>query len=125
MIPRQAKEIILSLSKGYPAIAITGPRQSGKTTLAKHIFKEKPYVSLENPDIQEMSQIDPRGFLDRYKDGAVFDEVQRSPKLFSYLQEIIDSSNEPGRFILTGSQQFGLFSAVRIWRLSSLIFGLR
>lgn len=112
MIPRQAKEIIVSLAKGYPAIAITGPRQSGKTTLAKHLFKKKPYVSLENPDIQEMSQIDPRGFLDRYKDGAVFDEVQRSPKLFSYLQEIIDSSNEPGRFILTGSQQFGLFSGI-------------
>ena len=112
MIPRHAKKTLLELAKGYPAIAITGPRQSGKTTLAKHVFKNKPYVSLENPDFQEMSQIDPRGFLDKYKNGAVFDEVQRSPKLFSYLQEIIDDSNKPGRFVLTGSQQFGLFSGI-------------
>ncbi|MGD8835633.1 MAG: ATP-binding protein [Desulfobacteraceae bacterium] len=112
MIPRHAKDILLELAKGYPAIAITGPRQSGKTTLVKHVFKNKPYVSLENPDLQEMSRIDPRGFLDRYKKGALFDEVQRSPQLFSYLQEIIDESNEPGRFVLTGSQQFGLFSGI-------------
>lgn len=112
MIPRHAENILLELAKGYPAIAITGPRQSGKTTLAKHVFKNKPYVSLENPDLREMSQIDPRGFLDKYKKGALFDEVQRSPQLFSYLQEIIDESNEPGRFVLTGSQQFGLFSGI-------------
>lgn len=112
MIPRHAEHILLELAKGYPAIAITGPRQSGKTTLAKHVFKDKPYVSLENPDLREMSQIDPRGFLDKYKKGALFDEVQRSPQLFSYLQEIIDESNEPGRFVLTGSQQFGLFSGM-------------
>jgi predicted AAA+ superfamily ATPase len=112
MIPRHAKRILLELAKGYPAIAITGPRQSGKTTLAKHVFKNKPYVSLENPDLQEMSQVDPRGFLDKYKEGALFDEVQRSPQLFSYLQEIIDESNRPGRFVLTGSQQFGLFSGI-------------
>lgn len=112
MIPRHAKNILLELAKGYPAIAITGPRQSGKTTLTKHVFKNKPYVSLENPDLREMSQIDPRGFLDKYKKGALFDEVQRSPQLFSYLQEIIDESNQPGRFVLTGSQQFGLFSGI-------------
>jgi len=112
MIPRHAEKTLLELAKGYPAIAITGPRQSGKTTLAKHVFKDKPYVSLENPDLKEMSQIDPRGFLEKYKDGAVFDEAQRSPELFSYLQEIIDESNKPGRFVLTGSQQFGLFSGI-------------
>lgn len=112
MIPRHAENILLELAKGYPAIAITGPRQSGKTTLAKHVFKNKPYVSLENPDLREMSQIDPRGFLDKYRKGALFDEVQRSPQLFSYLQEIIDESDEPGRFVLTGSQQFGLFSGI-------------
>lgn len=99
MIPRHAENILLELAKGYPAIAITGPRQSGKTTLAKHVFKNKPYVSLENPDLREMSQIDPRGFLDKYKKGALFHEVQRSPQLFSYLQEIIDESNKPGRFV--------------------------
>jgi predicted AAA+ superfamily ATPase len=112
MIPRHAEKTLLELAKGYPAIAITGPRQSGKTTLAKHVFKDKPYVSLENPDLKEMSQIDPRGFLEKYKNGAVFDEAQRSPELFSYLQEIIDQSNKPGRFVLTGSQQFGLFSGI-------------
>ena len=112
MIPRHAKKTLLELAKGYPAIAITGPRQSGKTTLAKHVFKDKPYVSLENPDLKEMSQIDPRGFLEKYKNGAVFDEAQRSPELFSYLQEIIDESHKPGRFVLTGSQQFGLFSGI-------------
>jgi predicted AAA+ superfamily ATPase len=112
MIPRHAEKLLLELAKGYPAIAITGPRQSGKTTLTRYVFKNKPYVSLENPDLREMSQIDPRGFLDKYKNGAVFDEVQRSPQLFSYLQEIIDENNKPGRFVLTGSQQFGLFSGI-------------
>lgn len=112
MIPRQAEKTLLELAKGYPAIAITGPRQSGKTTLARHVFNKLPYVSLENPDLREMSQLDPRGFLEKYKTGAVFDEVQRSPELLSYLQEILDESKKPGRFVLTGSQQFGLFSGI-------------
>ncbi|NNF97764.1 MAG: ATP-binding protein [Desulfobacteraceae bacterium] len=112
MIPRHAEKTLMELSKGYPAIAITGPRQSGKTTLAKHVFGNLPYVSLENPDLREMSQIDPRGFLEKYRKGAVFDEAQRSPELFSYLQEILDENEQPGRFVLTGSQQFGLFSGI-------------
>lgn len=112
MIPRNAEDTLIELAKGYPAVAITGPRQSGKTTLARHVFNDKPYVSLENPDLQEMSQIDPRGFLERYKDGALFDEVQKSPQLISYLQQIIDESKTPGQFILTGSQQFGLVSKI-------------
>lgn len=112
MIPRTAKKAIEEFSKGYPAIVVTGPRQSGKTTLTKHVFKDKPYVSFENPDILEMSQADPRGFLEQYADGAVFDEVQRSPEILSYLQEIIDSNSRTGRFILTGSQQFGLLTGI-------------
>jgi hypothetical protein len=112
MIPRQAEKILLDLAKGYPAIAITGPRQSGKTTLARHVFSKLPYVSLENPDLREISRNDPRGFLEKYKTGAVFDEVQRSPELLSYLQEILDQSDQPGRFVLTGSQQFGLFYGI-------------
>ncbi len=112
MIPRHAEKILLELSKGYPVIAITGPRQSGKTTLAQNIFAEKPYVSFENPDTREFSQNDPRGFLEKYKSGAVFDEIQRSPQLLSYLQEIVDVNKIPGQFILTGSQQFGLLSNI-------------
>jgi predicted AAA+ superfamily ATPase len=112
MIPRTAHKILAEFVKGYPAVIITGPRQSGKTTLVKYAFKEKPYVSFENPDTREMSRIDPRGFLQKYKGGAVFDEVQRSPEIFSYLQEVIDSDSKTGRFILTGSQQFGLLTGI-------------
>ena len=102
MLARSAKKTLIELSKGYPVIAITGPRQSGKTTLAKHIFKKKPYVSFENPDFQEMANEDPRNFLSKYKSGAIFDEVQRVPKIMSYLQEIVDSNKQAGQFILTG-----------------------
>ena len=112
MIKRNAEFILKKLEKEYPAIAITGPRQSGKTTLAKYIFKEKPYVSLENLDTLERARSDPRGFIEKYYDGAIFDEVQRFPELFSYLQSVIDSDKRPGRFILTGSNQFGLISEI-------------
>ena len=112
MIPRKAENILKKMQKGYPAIAITGPRQSGKTTLAKYIFKDKPYVSLEDLDILDRAKNDPRSFLQRYNDGAVFDEAQRCPELFSYLQGIIDKNNKPGQFILTGSSQFGLLSGI-------------
>ena len=112
MIPRDAEKILKKLAQGYPAIAITGPRQSGKTTLARHVFKDKPYVSFENPDVREMAQNDPRGFLEKYLKGAVFDEVQRCPELLSYLQQVIVESKQPGLYILTGSQQFGLLSGI-------------
>lgn len=112
MIPRNAEKTLLELAQGYPLVGITGPRQSGKTTLARHLFKTKPYVSLENPDIRELAQEDPRGFLERYRKGAVFDEIQRAPELLSFLQEIVDTDNKPGRFIITGSQQFGLLSGI-------------
>jgi len=112
MIPRHAGKTLEELAKGYPAIAITGPRQSGKTTLARHVFASLPYLSLENPDTRLFAESDPRGFLERYRDGAVFDEVQRYPELLSYLQGVIDEDPVPGRFVLTGSQQFGLMSRV-------------
>jgi predicted AAA+ superfamily ATPase len=73
------------LGKFFPIVALTGPRQVGKTTLARLQFPEKPYVSLENPDLREQAQTDPRGFLARYTDGAILDEIQRVPELFSYL----------------------------------------
>lgn len=93
-------------------ITITGPRQSGKTTLARTFFASKPYVSFENPDTREEAQNDPRSFLERYRDGAVFDEVQRLPELLSYLQQIVDEGPKACRFVLTGSQQFGLKSKI-------------
>lgn len=95
-----------------PAVAVTGPRQSGKTTLCRSAFPDKPYVSLEPLDHREFARSDPRGFLREHEQGAVLDEVQRVPELFSYLQEELDERPEPGRFILTGSQHFGLTEAI-------------
>ncbi|MBP8980650.1 MAG: ATP-binding protein [Syntrophobacterales bacterium] len=91
-------------------MTVTGPRQSGKTTLVRTAFPEKPYVSLEDPDSLEGAMADPRGFLARYRSGAILDEAQKCPHLFSYLQSHVDLEGGMGRFILTGSQQFGLLS---------------
>lgn len=112
MIKRLAHETLLRLIKGFPVIAITGPRQSGKTTLAKAVFADKPYLSVEDPDIRALAEEDPRGLLSAYPDGVVLDEVQRAPQLFSYLQTIVDAGAKPGAFILTGSQQFDLLSNI-------------
>ena len=112
MINRSATLTLKKMAKGYPVITITGPRQSGKTTLARFVFAHKPYVSLEEPDQMEFAQEDPRGFLAQYPDGAILDEVQRCPALFSYIQGIVDKNKRSGLFILTGSQQFGLISKV-------------
>ncbi len=112
MIARQAEQTIRSLLRGFPIVTLTGPRQSGKTTLAKSIFKDRPYVSLEDPDLRQIALEDPRSFLGRFPDGAVLDEVQRCPDLLSYLQTILDSDGRMGLFILTGSQQFGLMSGI-------------
>ena len=101
---------IQELCRYFPVIALMGPRQAGKTTLARFHFPDKPYVSLENPDLLWQAQADPRGFLARFPHGAIIDEAQRLPELFSFLQQIVDDDPTPGRFILTGSQQFGLRS---------------
>ena len=93
-------------------MTVTGPRQSGKTTLAKVIFPNKPYASLEDPDIRLAAREDPRSFLERFPDGAVLDEVQRCPEILSYLQSLVDADRRQGLFILTGSQQFGLLSGI-------------
>jgi predicted AAA+ superfamily ATPase len=112
MIRRHISRVIKELAKGYPAIAITGPRQSGKTTLARMLFPNKTYVSLEDPDVLMLACEDPRKFLQIHKKGAILDEVQRCPELFSYLQGVLDESTRMGRFILTGSQQFDFLSRI-------------
>lgn len=106
MIFRTATQELKDLALTFKAVAVIGPRQSGKTTLVRHVFNAKPYVSLENPDIRLFASEDPRGFLSNYPEGAILDEIQRVPELFSYLQEILDNSPEKGLFILTGSNNF-------------------
>jgi len=106
MVQRLAKNKLLDLAAKFKAVAVTGARQSGKTTLVKQVFKNKPYVSLENPDTRRFALEDPRGFLDSYPNGAILDEVQRVPELFSYLQEILDNTKSKGLFILSGSNNF-------------------
>ncbi len=101
-----------AVAERMPAVAVTGPRQSGKTTLCRAVFPRLEYVSLEPLDVRDFAVSDPRGFLARYRNGAVLDEVQRAPSLFSYLQEELDRDPTPGRFILTGSQHFGLTESI-------------
>lgn len=105
MIPRKAKAELLKLAGYFPVVSLNGPRQSGKTTLAKKTFPDLPYVSLEDPDNRLFAEDDPRGFLQNYPKGAVFDEIQRCPQLFSYIQGIVDSSPET-KYVLSGSQNF-------------------
>lgn len=105
---RSITPVLERFSKLYPVLGIIGPRQSGKTTTAKMLFGQLPYVSLENIDIRFQAQNDPRAFLANYQKGAIFDEVQHVPDLLSYLQEIVDDSPVNGRYILTGSQNFAL-----------------
>lgn len=112
MLPRTAAETLQRLAKGFPIVALTGPRQSGKTTLARAAFPDKPYVSLENPDEREFAEQDPRRFLARFPEGAILDEVQRCPALFSWLQGLVDERRRMGDFVLAGSTQFDLFAGV-------------
>lgn len=130
LIKRNAEKILKKLASSYPAVVVTGPRQSGKTTLTQAVFQDKPYVSLEDPDTRGFADTDPRGFLGQYPKGAILDEVQRCPDLFSYLQTRLDADKKMGQFILTGSQQFGLISGIsqslagRAAKISLLPFSL-
>jgi predicted AAA+ superfamily ATPase len=121
MIPRTLQAYLRGASAYFPVVACVGPRQSGKTTLARATFEELPYVSLENLDTREFALSDPRGFLATYSGGAIFDEVQRAPSLLSYLQGVVDeaadggggaNTRRAGRYVLTGSHNFLLREAI-------------
>jgi uncharacterized protein len=112
LITRKLGTVLLKRSTQYPVISIVGPRQSGKTTLAKAVFPQKKYISLEDFDNREFAMDDPRGFLAGIKEGAILDEIQRAPRLLSYLQTEVDMNPENGRFILTGSNHFLLMKGI-------------
>jgi len=112
MIPRDLEKVLRKAAATFKAVTLIGPRQSGKTTLARMAFPDRPYVSLENPDVRRLAETDPRALLARHRDGCILDEVQRAPHLLSYLQGMLDESRAPGRFILTGSRQLGILEGV-------------
>ena len=103
---------IIELLGKYPVVALTGPRQSGKTTLLKNAFPNYRYVSLEKPDVREFATKDPNAFLKQYSEYVIIDEAQRVPSLFSYIQTIVDDSGKMGQFILSGSQNFQLMQNI-------------
>lgn len=112
MIQRDLAPLLVRAAGWYPVVTVTGPRQSGKTTLVRATFPDLPYVSLEALDLRAGVREDPRGFLADHPEGAVIDEVQHVPELLAYLQTEVDERPEPGRFVLTGSQHLGLTRAV-------------
>lgn len=113
MFKRNISEKLTLLSQQYPVLTLTGPRQSGKTTLCRHLFPDMPYVTLEDPDQRNRALSDPRSFLGQFSEGAVLDEIQRVPELLSYIQGIVDTHKKrTGLFVLTGSAQFELMSSL-------------
>jgi len=107
VIEREITPHLRRLINQYPVLTITGPRQSGKTTLCRRAFGDLHYANLEDPDVRDFATSDPRAFLAQFPDGAVFDEIQRAPDLPSYLQVLVDEDPQRFRFVLTGSEQFG------------------
>ncbi|MFC2080294.1 ATP-binding protein [Bacteroidota bacterium] len=112
MIKRLLFEEAEVTAREFKIVAITGPRQSGKTTLCKHVFNNKPYVSFEDLDIMEEAETSPRSFINKYKDGAVFDEIQRVPGLFNYLQTHVDKVGKNNQFVISGSNNFLLQQSI-------------
>ena len=112
MIEREMRQKLREMALKFPVVYVSGPRQSGKTTLVRDAFPEYAYVSLENPDVRRAFEDDPNTFLSYHGSQVIFDEAQRAPELFSYLQGLVDASGEPGQFILTGSQNFLLLKSI-------------
>lgn len=112
LVARHIETVIRQHRDKYPVLAVTGPRQSGKTTLLKTLFSDYQYISLENPDNRAFATDDPVGFLKQYHEQIIFDEVQQVPRLFSYIQTIVDESRQMGQFILSGSQNFQLLNNI-------------
>lgn len=112
MVERRLTPHLHAVATRYPVVTVTGPRQSGKTTLCRRAFPSLPYINLEALDTRRYAQEDPRGLLAAYPDGAVIDEVQHVPELLSYVQVIVDEQRQPGRYVLTGSQHLGVRRAV-------------
>jgi len=113
MIKRTLAKKLKEAPAQFPVVTVTGPRQSGKTTLVRDVFKNYEYVSLELPDQRDFAREDPRGFLDQFDGPVILDEVQRAPDLFSYIQVLVDEHRDwTGRFILTGSHNFLLLASV-------------
>jgi len=112
MIERALKTKLLEMIQKYPIVTLTGPRQSGKSTLLKYYFPDYQYVSLEDPDMRLYAQTDPRGFLATYPDKTIIDEAQRVPELFSYLQTHIDSQDKVGMYLLAGSHNFLMMQSI-------------
>jgi uncharacterized protein len=112
VIKRTLSEKIKQLAGKFPVISINGPRQSGKTTLAKLCFPGYAYVNLEMPDSRTFAREDPRSFLNSYTKGVILDEIQYVPELFSYIQGIVDNNPATGQFIITGSQNFLLMKNI-------------
>ncbi|MBI5506282.1 MAG: ATP-binding protein [Deltaproteobacteria bacterium] len=112
MISRVLEGRLRDLAAKFPVVTVTGPRQSGKTTLCRAVFADKPYVSLEAPDVAEFARRDPRGFLGERQGGAVLDEIHRVPQLLSYIQTMVDEDPRRGRFVLTGSANFALLHSI-------------
>ncbi|MFH2010580.1 MAG: ATP-binding protein [bacterium] len=112
VIERTLRASLKKLASLYPVVTVTGPRQSGKTTLCRSCFPDLEYVSLEPLDFREDARLDPRGFLEEHRRGVIIDEVQHVPELLSYIQTEVDERRRPGRFILTGSQHLGLLASV-------------
>lgn len=111
-VQREIRANLIEFAKQFRSVLVVGPRQSGKTTLVRNAFPEKPYTSLENPDERALAENDPRAFLARFPNGAILDEVQRAPLLLNYLQEILDNTEKDGLFILTGSNNILLQESV-------------
>lgn len=110
-IQRTMADALIEASRFFPVITVTGPRQSGKSTLLRHLFGDKPYFSMESLDIRQFAKSDPKGFLAQFRDGVIIDEIQRVPELLSYIQGIVDEYPDR-KFYLTGSSQFSLLHSV-------------